>query len=93
MMSPGPTDPYISSYIFARYLFIALMMEAVRTSEMSAYFNETRRRYIPEGCHHVIYNLLTCYKSESVDFFSKTTTPFSLVETERRFRGAYRFHH
>jgi hypothetical protein len=30
-----------------------LMMEAVRTSEMSVYFNENTRRYIPEG-----YNLL-----------------------------------
>jgi hypothetical protein len=29
----------------------ALMMEAVRTSETSIYFNETTRRYIPEGCH------------------------------------------
>jgi hypothetical protein len=28
-----------------------LMMEAVRASEMSVYFNETTRRYIPEGCH------------------------------------------
>jgi hypothetical protein len=30
---------------------IALMMEAVHTSETSVYFNETTRRYIPEGCH------------------------------------------
>jgi hypothetical protein len=29
--------------------FIALMMEAVRTSETSVYFNEPTRRYIPEG--------------------------------------------
>jgi hypothetical protein len=27
------------------------MMAAVRVSETSAYFNETARRYIPEGCH------------------------------------------
>jgi hypothetical protein len=33
---------------------IALMMEAVRTSETSLYFNETIRRYIPEGCHFLI---------------------------------------
>jgi hypothetical protein len=26
-----------------------LMMEAVRTSETSVYFNKTARRYIPEG--------------------------------------------
>jgi hypothetical protein len=34
-------------------LFIALMMEAVRTSETSVYTNETTRRYtrIPESCH------------------------------------------
>jgi hypothetical protein len=30
---------------------IALMMEAVRTSESSVCFNETTRRYMPEGCH------------------------------------------
>jgi hypothetical protein len=29
---------------------IALMMKAVRTSEMSVHFNETRQCYIPEGC-------------------------------------------
>jgi hypothetical protein len=27
------------------------MVDAVRTSEMSVYFDETTRRYIPEGCH------------------------------------------
>jgi hypothetical protein len=27
----------------------ALMMEAVRSSETSAYSNQTKRRYIPEG--------------------------------------------
>jgi hypothetical protein len=31
--------------------FIALMLIAVRTSETSAYFYETTRRNIPEGCH------------------------------------------
>jgi hypothetical protein len=30
---------------------IALIMEAVRISETSIYFNETTRRFIPEGCH------------------------------------------
>jgi hypothetical protein len=29
--------------------FIALIMEAVRISETSVYFNETTRRYIPES--------------------------------------------
>jgi hypothetical protein len=27
------------------------MMVEVGTSEMSVYFNETTRRYIPENCH------------------------------------------
>jgi hypothetical protein len=31
-------------------LFIALMVEAVRMSETSVYFNETTRRSIPESC-------------------------------------------
>jgi hypothetical protein len=31
--------------------FIALMMEAVRISKTSVYFNETTQRHIPEGCH------------------------------------------
>jgi hypothetical protein len=31
--------------------WIALMMGAVRTSETSLYFNDTTRRYIPQGCH------------------------------------------
>jgi hypothetical protein len=30
---------------------IALMMEAVCTSETSIYFNETTWHYIPDGCH------------------------------------------
>jgi hypothetical protein len=35
------------------------MMEAVRTSETSANFNETTRRYIPEDCHFLGFYLLT----------------------------------
>jgi hypothetical protein len=31
--------------------FIALVMQGVRTSETSVYFNESTRRYIPESCH------------------------------------------
>jgi hypothetical protein len=31
-------------------LFIALMMEAVYTSETSVYFKKTTQHYIPEGC-------------------------------------------
>jgi len=33
---------------YSWWWFIALMMEAVRTSEMSVNFNMTTRRYIPE---------------------------------------------
>jgi hypothetical protein len=32
-------------------LAIALMMEAVRTSETSVYFYETTLHHIPAGCH------------------------------------------
>jgi hypothetical protein len=32
-------------------ILIALMMEAVRTSETPVYFKETTRRCISEGCH------------------------------------------
>jgi hypothetical protein len=28
-----------------------LMMEAVRTSELSVFFHDTTRHYIPESCH------------------------------------------
>jgi hypothetical protein len=38
-----------------RYAYIiALVMEAVGTSETSVYFNETTQCYIPEGCHLVV---------------------------------------
>jgi hypothetical protein len=50
-VSLSPTDSYISNNPFAWGLFIALMMETVRTSETSVYFNNTTRRHIPEGCH------------------------------------------
>jgi hypothetical protein len=42
---------FIGEYCFNhQVLFIALMMEAVGTSETFVYF-ETTRRYIPEGYH------------------------------------------
>jgi hypothetical protein len=31
--------------------FIALLMEAVRISEMLVYFNDTTQHFIPEGCY------------------------------------------
>jgi hypothetical protein len=33
-------------------MFIALMMEALRSSETSAHFNVTTRRYIPQDSKH-----------------------------------------
>jgi hypothetical protein len=41
-------DSYITCYPFMHGLFIALMMEAVRTSETSVNFNVTTWPYIPE---------------------------------------------
>jgi hypothetical protein len=40
---------------------IALMMEAVRTSETSVYFSETTLSYIPEGSR--LQSILWCFKS------------------------------
>jgi hypothetical protein len=34
------------------------MMEAVRASETSVYFNEAKRRYVAEGCHHQVLNVV-----------------------------------
>jgi hypothetical protein len=41
----------ISTWYFACCLFIIPMIGAVFASETSIYFNETTRRYIPEGYH------------------------------------------
>jgi hypothetical protein len=43
------TAPY--SLVEADRRFIALMMEAVHPSETSVYFNDIKRRYIPENCY------------------------------------------
>jgi hypothetical protein len=40
----------LPSLVEADRRFRVMMMEAVRTSETSVYFNEIIRRYIPEGC-------------------------------------------
>jgi hypothetical protein len=51
LVSPSFTwtaDSYITCNPFAHGLFIALMMEAVGTSETSVDSNEPTRRYIPE---------------------------------------------
>jgi hypothetical protein len=50
--------------------FIALMMEAVRTSEKAVYSNETTRRYIPEGSN--LWTILTKYKREMGNVGEKT---------------------
>jgi hypothetical protein len=42
------TDSYITCYPVTHILFIALMMEAVQTSETSVHSNETIQHYIPE---------------------------------------------
>jgi hypothetical protein len=44
----------------------ALMMEAVRTSEMSASCKETKRHYIPEGCHHISVGLFCGLSNDTV---------------------------
>jgi hypothetical protein len=41
----------------------ALMMEAVRTSETSVYFNGSAWRYIPEGCLSYYLSHSMLYKS------------------------------
>jgi hypothetical protein len=46
----GPSQATGETQFLKCCLFITLMMEALHVSEMSAYFNETTRRYIPEGC-------------------------------------------
>jgi hypothetical protein len=45
------------------HLFIALMMEAVRTSETSVYSNEATRRYIPEDSKLYLFHshLAICF--------------------------------
>jgi hypothetical protein len=52
-----------TSFLFC-VRFHTLMMEAVRTSEMSVYSNETTWRYIPEGSN---IRLLTVYTGRSND--------------------------
>jgi hypothetical protein len=48
MMMIAFWDIALCSLIDVDRHFIVLLMEAVITSEMSVYFNETTRRYIPE---------------------------------------------
>jgi hypothetical protein len=45
---------YITCYPFAHGLFIALKMEAVRTSDTSVNFNVTTRRYFPEDSNFIL---------------------------------------
>jgi hypothetical protein len=77
--------------------FIALTIKAVSTSETSVYFNQTTRRYIPEGCHlhkcywhenlcQVTIAVLTATSMKMTVFWD--VAPCRLVETYRRFRGA-----
>jgi hypothetical protein len=50
---PSDSFRYHPQYSACGSSFIALMMEAVCTSEMSVYFNKTTQHYIPEG---IIFN-------------------------------------
>jgi hypothetical protein len=43
----------------AAFKVIAVMMEAVRTSETSVHFNQTTRRYTPRCCH--LRTRCSCY--------------------------------
>jgi hypothetical protein len=46
------------------------MIEAVRISETSAYFNETTRRYIPEGC--LLHEDITLKQAMATSFLMLT---------------------
>jgi hypothetical protein len=52
-----------------QFSFIALMMEAVSTSETSVNFYETTQRNIPEGCH--LYDKLTLLRGFEVEYCVK----------------------
>jgi hypothetical protein len=47
-LTPAPTEKF-ATLLPCVTPTIALMMEAVHTSETSVYYNETTRRYIPES--------------------------------------------
>jgi hypothetical protein len=48
------------------YAFIRAMMEAVRTSETSAYFSATTWRYILDGCCLHLYTILYLKITEKI---------------------------
>jgi hypothetical protein len=49
---------------------IAMMMEAVHTSEISVYFNETTWRYIPEDSKLQKYISITKFRDKLLEFHS-----------------------
>jgi hypothetical protein len=57
-----------------RYRLIALMMEAVRASETSVYFNETTRHYIPQGNNLQLYYRSTQKRFIPVKFYGSLFT-------------------
>jgi hypothetical protein len=50
-LSTDVSEVRTASIIRVINAIITLMMDAAHTSETSVYFNETTRRYIPEGYH------------------------------------------
>jgi hypothetical protein len=65
------------------------MMEAVRTSETSAKFNVTTRRYIPEDSKlEVRFQVLTVVSMKTAFVWDAASCSF--VEGDRSLRGVYR---
>jgi hypothetical protein len=52
--------------VFWDIALIALMMEAVSTSETSVYFYGIIRRYIPEDCHLQIVRVYRVHKEQYI---------------------------
>jgi hypothetical protein len=67
------TCSYILAHFFARGLFIALMMDAVRTSETLVSFYQTMRCYIPEDSHsHKVSMFVDAVNLENLLYYSVT---------------------
>jgi hypothetical protein len=57
LMAPVHLDSYITCYPSARGSLIAMIMEAVRTSETSVNIYLTTRQYIPEDSKFRVANI------------------------------------
>jgi hypothetical protein len=62
--------------------FIALMMEAVRTSETSVYSNKTTSRYIPDGCNFILAAVRTSNLT-NIHAFSGIRTHYRRIEAAK----------